>query len=471
MDRWTRSHPQEQILGDPQVGVLTRAQLCAKNVVQNANQQFGMFNVFILKIEPKLVKNVMYDPDWIVSMQSEFDEFERNKFWRLVLKPKDVSVIGLKWIFKNKTDIEGNIDRNKARLVVKVYSQQEGIDYEETFGPVTRLEAIRIFLAYATHKDFNVYQMDVKCAFLNGVLEETVYVEQPPGFINSQYPDHCYDLDKVVYGLKQAPRAWYATLTNFLKSSKFKQGSVDPTLVRKKVGNHHMLVLIYVDDIMFGSTDPNLSKEFENMMKSQFEMSMMGKINNFLGLNIRQSREGIFINQEKYSRNLLEKFGMTNSSKLRVPMAVGTRLGPSLDKPTVDLTLYRSRIGSLLYLTASRPDIMFDVCNCARYQSNPWVPHLTAITNIFRYLKGTVSLGLWYPSKTGFFVQAFLRCKLVWLSTRSKKHKWRMSTFGWEACELEIKETSVCFDFHSRSRICCYCIMHFSNHLDSKSTA
>jgi len=234
-----------------------------------------------------------------------------------------------------------------------------------------------------------------------------VYVEQPPGFVNSEYPDHVYVLDKAVYGLKQAPRAWYATLTNFLKQSKFKQGSVDPTLFRKKVGCHLMLVQIYVDDIIFGSTDPALSIEFENLMKSQFEMSMMGKINNFLGLNIRHNREGILINQEKYTKNLLEKFGMLNSTKLRVPMAVGTRLTPSLDAPAVDLTLYRSMIGSLLYLTASRPDIMFSVCCCARFQANPREPHLTAVKNIFRYLKGTVSLGLWYPAKIGFFIQAF----------------------------------------------------------------
>ena len=168
-----------------------------------------------------------------------------------------------------------------------------------------------------------------------------------------------------------------------------------------------MLVQIYVDDIILGSTDPALSSEFENLMKSKFEMSMMGKINNFLGLNIRQNREGILINQEKYTKNLLEKFGMLNSTKLRVPMAVGTRLTPSLDAPTVNLTLYRSMIGSLLYLTASRPDIMFSVCNCARYQANPREPHLTAVKNIFRYLKGTVSLGHWYPMKTGFFIQAF----------------------------------------------------------------
>ena len=202
-------------------------------------------------------------------MQVELAEFERNRVWRLIPTPEDVSVVGLKWVFKNKYDKEGNIVRNKARLVVKGYCQQEGIDYGETFAPVARLESIRIFLAFAAHRNFPVYQMEVKCACLNGELEETVYVEQPPGFVNSTYPNHCYILDKAVYGLKQAPRAWYETLTKFLKQSNFKQGVVDPTLFLRKVKGHLMVVQIYVDDIIFGSTDPSLSLEFENLMKNK----------------------------------------------------------------------------------------------------------------------------------------------------------------------------------------------------------
>ena len=166
--------------------------------------------------------------------------------FRSVPTPKDASVLGMKWVFRNKLDKEGNVVRNKARLVVKGYCQEEGIDYEETFAPVARLESVRIFLAYAAHKNIDVYQMDVKCAFLNGIIEETVYVEQPPGFVNKDLPNHCYHLNKAVYGLKQAPRAWYETLTKFLKKSKFKRGSVDPTFFKKKEGNHLMIVQAYV---------------------------------------------------------------------------------------------------------------------------------------------------------------------------------------------------------------------------------
>ena len=168
-----------------------------------------------------------------------------------------------------------------------------------------------------------------------------------------------------------------------------------------------MLVQIYVDDIIFGSTDPALSKEFESLMRSQFEMSMMGKLNFFLGLNVKQTHEGIFINQEAYTRKLLSRFGMDKCTNARVPMAHGTKLGPCLDTPAVDITNYRSMVGSLLYLTASRPDIMFSVCYCARFQANPREPHLTAVKTILRYLHKTPSLGLWYPAETPFFLHAF----------------------------------------------------------------
>ncbi|KAL4582285.1 hypothetical protein LXL04_006830 [Taraxacum kok-saghyz] len=388
--KWTRDHPQRQIGGTPSQGV--------------------------------------------EAMQAELNEFERNKVWRLIPIPPSVSVVGLKWVFRNKVDKEGNVVRNKARLVVKGYCQQEGIDYEETFALVARLEVVRIFLAYAASKNFQVYQMDVKCAFLNGELEETVYVEQPPGFVNEKFPDHCYILDKAAYGLKQAPRAWYETLTKFLMQSNFKQGAVDPTLFRKKVGDHFMMVQIYVDDIIFGSIDPKLTVEFKTLMETKFEMSSMGPINFFLGLNVVQNSKGIFINQEAFTKKLLTKFGMTAGSKAKVPMAFGTKLKPSLDEPAVDQTLYRGMIGSLLYLTSSRPDIMFAVCYCARYQSNPRTSHMTAVKNIFRYLQNTTSLGIWYPANTGFFVQAFTDSDL-------------------RGCNLDLKSTSGACQFLDRKLV------------------
>ena len=166
-----------------------------------------MHHSFISKVEPKTIKSALDHADWVQAMQLELNEFERNNVWTLVPVPAKAYVLGMRWVFRNKLDKKGNVIRNKARLVVKGYCQEEGIDYDETFAPVARLDSVRIFLAYAAHKNFDVYQMDVKCAFLNGEIEETVYVEQPPGFVNDKFPNHCYLLNKAVYGLKQAPRA------------------------------------------------------------------------------------------------------------------------------------------------------------------------------------------------------------------------------------------------------------------------
>ena len=299
-------------------------------------------------------------------------------------------------------DEHGVVIRNKARLVAQGYTQEEGIDYDETFAPVARMEAIRIFLAYAAHKGFKVQQMDVKSAFLNGKLEEEVYVKQPPGFEDSKKPGYVYKLDKALYGLKQAPRAWYDTLAEFLLKNSFTRGTVDKTLFSLNYKGHTLLVQIYVDDIIFGSQNHSLCERFAKLMKSKFEMSMMGELTYFLGLQIKQSSDGISISQGKYINDLLNKFGYNNCGTMKTPMSSSTVLSADEDGKSVNSTAYRGMIGSLLYLTASRPDIMFSTCLCARYQANPKESHLSAVKRIFKYLKGTPNLGLWYPINSGF---------------------------------------------------------------------
>ncbi|KAL8147589.1 hypothetical protein AgCh_005055 [Apium graveolens] len=311
----------------------------------------------VLETEQKKVEEALQDADWVQAMQEELNEFERNKVWTLVPRPKNRSVVGTKWVFRNETDSDGIITRNKVRLVAKGYSQQEGIDYDETFAPVARLEAIRIFLAYAAHKKFKVFQMDVKSAFLNGELEEEVYVEQPPGFVDSKFPNHVYRLDKVLYGLKQAPRAWYETLSQFLLESGFHRGTIDKTLFYLNHGKDLLLVQIYVDDIIFGSTNAKLCERFAKPMQSRYQMSKMGELSYFLGLQVKQNEEGTFICQSKYTINLLKKFGMQDCSTTSTLMATTTKLDKDTSSP-VDITNYRGMIGSLLYLTASRPDII-----------------------------------------------------------------------------------------------------------------
>nr|GFB78689.1 hypothetical protein [Tanacetum cinerariifolium] len=231
----------------------------------------------ILEMASKQFIEAFRDADWVSAMQEELDQFARLKVWRLVPRLEGKSVIKTKWIFKNKKDESSLVIRNKARLVAVGYSQQEGINYDETFTPVARIEAICLFLAYVAHKDFTVFQMDVKTAFLNEILKEEVYVGQPSGLVSKQYLDHVYALDKALYGLKQAPRAWYDVLSQFLIESDFQKGSIDTNLFIKKKGKHIMLIQIYVDDIIFGSTNPKYCTKFSELMVKRFEMSIWEK--------------------------------------------------------------------------------------------------------------------------------------------------------------------------------------------------
>nr|GEU57477.1 retrovirus-related Pol polyprotein from transposon TNT 1-94 [Tanacetum cinerariifolium] len=279
-------------------------------------------------------------------------------------------------------------------------------DHVKSFAPVARLEAAWLFITYAAHKSFTVYQMDVKTAFLYGPLNEEVYINQPDGFVDPYHPDKVYRLKKPLFGLKQALRAWYDELSNFLVSKGFSKGSIDPTLFITKHGEDILLVQIYVDDIIFGSTNPKLSKQFEKLMHSKFEMSMMRELKLFLGIQIHQSPRGIFINQAKYAQEILIKHGMTSCDSIGTLMAT-KHLDADLSGTPVDQTKYQSMVKVLMYLTTSRPDIVHATCYCARYQAKPTEKHLTTVKQIFRYLKDTINMGLWYPKDIGFELTAF----------------------------------------------------------------
>ncbi|KAJ9535875.1 hypothetical protein OSB04_un000963 [Centaurea solstitialis] len=395
--KWTRAHPLQQVIGSKSAPVKTRS----------ATQNECLFAAFLSRHEPSNVTEALDISDWVTAMQEELNQFERLGVWRLVPRPKNKTIIDLKWIFKNKKDEDGIVTRNKARLVAKGFKQQAGIDYDETFAPVARIEAIRIFLAYAAHKNFTVYQMDVKTAFLNGELKEEVYVSQPEGFVDHTKPNHVYILDKALYGLKQAPRAWYDHLSNALLDNGFYKGKIDPTLFIKTEGDDILLVQVYVDDIIFGSTNSDMCTWFSDLMTTRFEMSMLRELSFFLGLQVLQKPDGILINQSKYIGDLLKRFHMDTSSVAKTPMASGTLIGADPKGKPVDQKTYRAIIGSLLYLTASRPDIMFATCFCARFQANPKESHMMAVKRILRYLKGTPNRGLWYPKESGFELVAF----------------------------------------------------------------
>ena len=311
-----KNHAQVDIIGNPERGVQTRSKVA----------NLASYVCYTSQLEPKNMTEALTDSHWINAMQDELSQFSRNKVWNLVPRPKGKNVIGTKWIFTNKSDENGVIVRNKARLVAQGYTQVEGIDFDETFAPVARLESIRILLALACHLKFKLHQMDVKSAFLNGILEEEVYVEQPKGFEDPHHPGHVYRLNKALYGLKQAPRAWYERLTTYLLDQGFLRGGVDRTLFIRRSSNDMLIAQVYVDDIIFGSTSDSHAHLFSECMKSKFEMSMVGELNMFLGLQIKQMEDGIFVSQSKYAKDLVKKFGLDLAKAAHTPMGSTAKL-------------------------------------------------------------------------------------------------------------------------------------------------
>ncbi|GJU43634.1 putative ribonuclease H-like domain-containing protein [Tanacetum coccineum] len=379
-----KDHPKDQILGDPKSAVQTRGKIQKASSAQQAlvsyiskqnrtnhkDHQNCLLACFLSQEEPKNISQALQDESWVEAMQEELLQFKLQKVWILVDLPSGKKAIGTKWVFKNKRDERSIVVKNKARLVAQGFRQEEGIDYDEVFAPVARIEAIRLFLAFASYMGFTVYQMDVKSAFLYGTIEEEVYVHQPPGFVDPAHPNKVYKVIKALYGLHQAPRAWYETLSSFLMENGFR-------------------------------------RVFEDCMHKRFQMSSIGELTFFLGLQVKQQPDGIFISQDKYVADILKKFDFWSIRTATTPIESNKPLVKDEDGEDVDVHVYRSMIGSLMYLTASRLDIMFVVCACARFQVTPKASHLNAVKRIFRYLKHQPKLGLWYPRDSPFELEAF----------------------------------------------------------------
>ncbi|GJS94586.1 retrovirus-related pol polyprotein from transposon TNT 1-94 [Tanacetum coccineum] len=381
--RWTKDHPIENVIDDPSRSVSTRKQL-------KMDDMWCFFDPFLTLVEPNNFKQAMTEPSWIDAIQEEIHEFERLEVWELVPCPDKVFLIKLKWIYKVKTDEYGRVLKNKAILIAQGFRQEEGIDFKESFASVSRIEAI-----------------------------QEVYVSQPEEFVDQNNPSHVYKLKKALYGLKQAPRAWYDMLSSFLISQQFSKGAVDPTLFARHARNDILLVQIYVDDIIFASTNTAMCNEFANQMTTKFKMSMMGQMSFFLRLQISQSPRGIFINQSKYASKIVKKYGLDSTDSVDTPMIENKKLDEDLQGKPVDATLYHGMIGSLMYLTSNRHDLNYDGCLCARYQAKPTKKHLQAVKQIFRYLNETINMGL---------CAQFLGDKLVSWSSKKQKNNAISST-------------------------------------------
>ncbi|GAA0159622.1 transmembrane signal receptor [Lithospermum erythrorhizon] len=347
--------------------------------------------------DPLYFEEANLEEKWRKAMQSEIESIERNNTWSLTTLPQGSKKIGVKWIYKTKTDEAGNITKHKARLVAKGYSQREGVDYTEVFAPVAKMDTVRMILSIAAHKNWKIYQLDVKSAFLQGEIEEEVYVSQPPGFEVIGKEDHVYKLHKALYGLKQAPRAWFSKIEAHFMKTGFKNSDNEQTLFTKRSETGSIIIVsMYVDDLIYTGNDYKMMMMFKESMVKVFEMTDLGNMNYFLGIEVRQTQAGIFIGQKKYAEEILKRFAMDDCNSVLCPMLPGTTFDKDIGGRQIDETYYKQIVGSLMYLTNTRPDMTFAVSILSRFMSKPTELHLQLAKRVLRYLKGTTDYGIYY---------------------------------------------------------------------------
>ena len=358
--------------------------------------------------DPVTVEEAMEIEEWRLAMKEELSSIEKNQTWEPTDLPEGKNVISLKWLFKTKYLADGSVQKYKARLVVRGFTQQQGIDYEETFAPVARFETVRIILAIAAQNQWKIYQFDVKSAFLNGELKEEVYVTQPPGFEDKTKMGQVLRLNKALYGLKQAPRAWYSKINEFFHNNGFERSPHEPTLYIKKQGMNDLLIVsLYVDDMIYTSSSPQLIHDFQVSMKKMFDMTDLGELQYFLGLEIIQGQEGIFISQRKYVDDTLKKFNMQGCKTVATPMNISEKLTTEDGTELTDARVYRSLVGRLIYVTHSRPDVTYSVGVLSRFMHRPTMHHFGAARRVLRYLAGTKNYGICFRKTKDFSLQGF----------------------------------------------------------------
>uniref|UniRef100_A0A8I6Y7V3 Integrase catalytic domain-containing protein n=1 Tax=Hordeum vulgare subsp. vulgare TaxID=112509 RepID=A0A8I6Y7V3_HORVV len=357
--------------------------------------------------EPTSFEEAEHEDCWRQAMLDELQSINDNNTWTLTTLPPDHRAIGLKWVYKLKKDENGNVVKHKACLVAKGYVQRAGVDFEEVFAPVARLESVRLILALAAHQGWRVHHMDVKSAFLNGDLEEVVYVSQPPGFIAEGREREVYKLHKALYGLRQAPRAWNTKLDASLTSLGFTRSVTEHGVYARGTGAELLIVGVYVDDLVITGAREQEVLGFKKEMQQLFSMSDLGLLRYYLGLEVKQEPGCTTITQTAYARKLLDKTGLTGCYPIRTPMETRCSLRRESKEAAVDVTLYRSVIGSLRYLTHTRPDISFAVGFLSRFMEAPAADHYAAVKQLLRYIAGTLSYGCMYRYGDGEILTGF----------------------------------------------------------------
>ncbi|RVW46696.1 Retrovirus-related Pol polyprotein from transposon RE1 [Vitis vinifera] len=344
---------------------------------------------------PNSVQEALADPRWKAVMNEEMKSLQKNETWELVECPPGKKPVGCRWIYTAKYKADGSIERFKARLVAKGYTQTYGIDYTETFAPVTKINTIRVLLSLAANLDWPLQQFDVKNAFLHGELSKEVYMDLPPGcmVLEKQCQKVC-KLKKSLYGLKQSPRAWFGRFTKLMRAFGYRQSNSDHTLFLKKQHGKITTLIVYVDDMVVTGNDPEERKALQNYLSKEFEMKDLGPLKYFLRIEVSRSSEGIFLSQRKYALDLLQETGMSGCQPVNTPIEEGLKLCVEPNQVSTNKGRYQRLVGRLMYLAHTRPDLAYALSVVSHYMHNPGEQHMNAVMHILRYLKNAPGKGI-----------------------------------------------------------------------------
>lgn len=387
---------------DIPIAVRKGVRTCTQHPIENCvsygklSQNYRSFVAAIDNIEiPRNVQEALQKPEWAAAVTEEVQALVKNGTWEITTIPEGKKPVGCKWIFSVKHNADGSINRYKARLVAKGFTQSYGVDYEETFAPVAKLNSVRVLLSLAANLDWPLHQLDIKNAFLNGELEEEVYMQIPPGLESHDTSNMVCKLHKSLYGLKQSPRAWFDRLTRVVREDGFAQCQTDHTMfVKHSPEGRIALFIVYVDDIVITGDDHDQISHLKSILTEEFEVKDLGQLKYFLGMEIARTRDGICVSQRKYTLDLLKETGMLECKVANTP--VEPMKQSEEESVPADKDRYQSLVGKLIYLTHTRPDIGFAVSLASRYMSNPTETHMKALNRILQYLKGTPGRGLYF---------------------------------------------------------------------------
>ena len=359
-------------------------------------------------IIPNTVSEALTKREWKDAMREEMSALEKNKTWEIVERPKGKNIVDCKWIFTLKYKTDGSLERHKARLVAKGYTQTYGVDYQETFAPVAKMNTVRILLSLVAHYNWQLLQYDVKNAFLHGDLDEEIYMNIPPGFEGNTSNKVC-KMKKALYGLKQSPRAWFGRFAKVMKESGYKQSQGDHTLfIKHSATGGVTALLVYVDDIIVTGNDEREKHEVKQRLATEFEIKELGKLKYFLGIEVAYSTQGIFISQQKYVTDLLAETGKIGCKPVSTPMDPNHKLGEAKEEPMVDKRMYQRLVGRLIYLAHTRPDIAYSVSVISQFMHDPREPHLQAAYRVLHYLKGNLGKGILFKKNNTLALEAYI---------------------------------------------------------------